>query len=176
MSWRPRFTIVSGLARGVDAAAHRGALTAGGRTVAVLGADSGEPIPQNTSGSVMRSRSEEPSFRNYRSTLRRIADIFRGAIVSSAGCRLALLSRKRHRQRIVDYGTPRGGTGTQVFAVPGFVRAETSRGTHALIKEGAALIEEGHVIDVICPAARTVHARPTGHASQAGSGRGPGKS
>ena len=109
-----------------------------------------ERIRQNISGFVRRSRSTEPSSRNYPWTPLRTADIFRaetgglsfGVIVTEA----AIDSGSLITARLA------ADQGREVFAVPGFVNEETSRGTHALIKEGATLVEQAQdVISVIAP-------------------------
>ncbi|HET6678822.1 MAG TPA: DNA-processing protein DprA [Nitrospira sp.] len=147
------FTIVSGLARGVDAVAHRGALTAGGRTVAVLGCGLGRTYPAEHER--LRHEIEErgavvselpldapPHSGHFPRRNRIISGLSLGVIVTEAAIDSGSLITARLAAE----------QGREVFAVPGFVRAETSRGTHALIKEGAALIEEGQdVIDAIAP-------------------------
>ena len=147
------FTIVSGLARGVDAAAHRGALTAGGRTVAVLGCGLGRTYPAEHErlrheieqrGAVVSELPLDapPHSGHFPRRNRIISGLSLGVIVTEAAIDSGSLITARLAAE----------QGREVFAVPGFVRAETSRGTHALIKEGAALIEEGQdVIDAIAP-------------------------
>ncbi|HET9846009.1 MAG TPA: DNA-processing protein DprA [Nitrospira sp.] len=146
-------TIVSGLARGVDAAAHRGALAAGGRTVAVLGCGLGRTYPAEHER--LRHEIEErgavvselpldapPHSGHFPRRNRIISGLSIGVIVTEAAIDSGSLITARLAAE----------QGREVFAVPGFVRVETSRGTHALIKEGAALIEEGRdVIDAIWP-------------------------
>jgi DNA processing protein len=147
------FTIVSGLARGVDAAAHQGALAAGGRTVAVLGCGLGRTYPPEHQR--LRHEIEErgaviselpldaaPHSGHFPRRNRIISGLSMGVIVTEAaiGSGSLITARLAAEQ------------GRDVFAVPGFVNAETSRGTHALIKEGAALIEEAQdVIDALVP-------------------------
>ncbi len=147
------FTIVSGLARGVDAAAHRGALAAGGRTVAVLGCGLGRTYPVEHER--LRHEIEErgavvselpfdapPHSGHFPRRNRIISGLSLGVIVTEAAIDSGSLITARLAAE----------QGREVFAVPGFVKAETSRGTHALIKEGAALIEQAQdVIDAIAP-------------------------
>jgi DNA processing protein len=147
------FTIVSGLARGVDAAAHRGALAAGGRTVAVLGCGLGRTYPVEHER--LRHEIEErgavvselpldapPHSGHFPRRNRIISGMSLGVIVTEAAIDSGSLITARLAAE----------QGREVFAVPGFVKAETSRGTHALIKEGAALIEQAQdVIDAIAP-------------------------
>lgn len=146
-------TVVSGLARGIDAAAHRGALAAGGRTIAVLGCGIDRTYP-----------SEHEQLR------RQIEE--RGAIVSEVAMGVAPHSHHFPRRNRIISGLSLGvivteaavGSGSlitarlaaeqgrEVFAVPGFVKQDTSRGTNALLKEGAALIECAQdVIDALLP-------------------------
>lgn len=146
-------TVVSGLARGVDAAAHRGALAAQGRTIAVLGCGIDRTYPPEHER--LRRQIEEqgailsevpmgapPHSHHFPRRNRIISGLSLGVIVTEAaiGSGSLITARLAAEQ------------GREVFAVPGFVKEDTSRGTNALLKEGAALIERAQdVIDVILP-------------------------
>jgi DNA processing protein len=147
------FTIVSGLARGVDAAAHRGALAAGGRTVAVLGCGLRRTYPPEhqrlrdeieEQGAVVSELAMDapPHSGHFPRRNRIISGLSVGVIVTEA----AIDSGSLITARLA------ADQGREVFAVPGSVTEETSRGTHALIKEGATLVEQAKdVMDVIAP-------------------------
>ena len=147
------FTIVSGLARGIDAAAHRGALAAGGRTLAVLGCGLGSTYPPEherlrreieAHGAVLSELSLDapPHSGHFPRRNRIISGLSFGVVVAEAAIDSGSL---------ITAGLA-AEQGREVFAVPGSVDSETSRGTHALIKEGAALVEQPQdVIDVILP-------------------------
>jgi DNA processing protein len=146
-------TVVSGLARGVDAAAHRGALAAQGRTIAVLGCGIDRTYPPEHER--LRRQIEEqgailsevpmgapPHSHHFPRRNRIISGLSLGVIVTEAaiGSGSLITARLAAEQ------------GREVFAVPGFVKEDTSRGTNALLKEGAALIERAQdVIDVVLP-------------------------
>jgi len=136
------FTIVSGMARGVDTAAHRGALAAGGETVAVLGSGLARVYPpENASlaeeiagrGAVVSEypvdREARPEFFPQRNRI--IAGLAAGTVVVEAGRRSGALITASFALE----------SGREVFAVPGPVQAEQSRGPHALLRDGAALVE-----------------------------------
>ena len=146
-------TVVSGLARGVDAAAHQGALAAQGRTIAVLGCGIDRTYPPEHER--LRRQIEEqgailseapmgapPHSHHFPRRNRIISGLSLGVIVTEAAINSGSLITARLAAE----------QGREVFAVPGFVKAETSRGTNALLKEGAALIERAQdVIDAILP-------------------------
>jgi DNA processing protein len=146
-------TVVSGLARGVDAAAHRGALAAQGRTIAVLGCGIDRTYPPEherlrrqieEQGAILSevSMGAPPHSHHFPRRNRIISGLSLGVIVTEAaiGSGSLITARLAAEQ------------GREVFAVPGFVKEDTSRGTNALLKEGAALIERAQdVIDVILP-------------------------
>ena len=146
-------TVVSGLARGVDAAAHQGALAAKGRTIAVLGCGIDRTYPPEHER--LRQQIEErgailseapmgapPHSHHFPRRNRIISGLSLGVIVTEAAIRSGSLITARLAAE----------QGREVFAVPGFVKAETSRGTNALLKEGATLIERAQdVIDAILP-------------------------
>lgn len=139
---RAGFTIVSGLARGIDAAAHRGALAAGGRTIAVLGSGVLEVYPSEHKelaaevaghGAVL---SESPPMRApfagaFPQRNRIITGMSMGVIVVEAADRSGALISARHSME----------QNREVFAVPGRVDSRTSRGCHRLIRDGAKLVE-----------------------------------
>lgn len=146
--------VVSGFARGIDAAAHRGALAAeGGRTVAVLGCGLGVDYPTG-----------------HGKLAREVAG--RGALVSELPC--GTPPRAWHfpvRNRVIAalsagilvvQATPRSGSlitvrhaldlGREVYAVPGRIFDERSLGPHALLRDGARLVQHPQdVLDDLVP-------------------------
>lgn len=135
-------TIVSGLALGIDAAAHRGALKAGGRTIAVLGSGFGFMYPAMNkklaediflSGAVISEFSyfTKPLPFNFPRRNRIISGLCSAVVVVEAAERSGSLIT-------ADFALEQG---REVFAVPGFANAPNSRGTNRLIKEGAVLVE-----------------------------------
>jgi DNA processing protein len=138
-------TIVSGLARGIDTAAHRGALEAGGRTVAVLG--SGLQViypPEN--GELARTIERRgalvsqfppgvpPLAGNFPARNRTLAGLALGVVVVEAPERSGAL---------ITAGLA-GELGREVFAVPGQITIETGRGSNRLIQDGAKLVRDWH--------------------------------
>jgi DNA processing protein len=139
---RAGYTIVSGLARGIDAAAHRGALKAGGRTLAVLGSGVLNIYPPEHSGlaeEVCRRGAllsenpprSPPLSGAFPQRNRIITGLGLGVIVVEAADRSGALISARHAME----------QGREVFAVPGRVTDRTSRGCHRLIRDGAKLVE-----------------------------------
>lgn len=136
------FTVVSGMARGVDSHAHRGALQKNGRTVAVLG--SGLDViypPENQKlakeieehGAVISEYplGSQPDPWHFPVRNRIISGMTMGTVVIEAGERSGSLIT-------ADLALQEG---REVFAVPGNISSNTSKGTNKLIKEGAKLVE-----------------------------------
>jgi DNA processing protein len=139
---RVGFTIVSGLARGIDAAAHRGALDAGGRTMAVLASgvlsiyppEHAQLANEITQRGCLLSEAAPrmmPISGAFPQRNRIISGLTLGTIVVEAADRSGALITARHAYE----------QGREVFALPGPVDSRMSRGCHALIKDGAKLIE-----------------------------------
>ena len=135
-------TIISGLAKGIDAAAHRGAIDAAGRTIAVLGHGLSRIFPQentelahhiiNGHGAVVSEfpMNLPPGRTTFPQRNRIVAAWSRATLVVEAPTRSGAL----HTAKLagVDYGG-------SVFAIPGMVDKPTSAGCHALIRDGATL-------------------------------------
>src|SRR3954463_15007585 len=139
---RTGFTVVSGLARGIDAAAHRGALAAGGRTIAVLASGLLEIYPPEhvkladevAANGYLVSESPPrmmPLSGAFPQRNRIISGLSVGTIVVEAANRSGALITARHAYE----------QGREVFAVPGPIDSRVSHGCHALIKDGAKLVE-----------------------------------
>jgi DNA processing protein len=136
-------TIVSGMALGIDTAAHRGALAAGGRTLAVLGSGFANVYPRENmrlmreiaaSGGILSEfpLQTEPERWNFPRRNRIISGLARGVVVVEAPERSgALITAQLALEQ-----------GREVFAVPGRITDETSRGTNRLLREGAKLVED----------------------------------
>ena len=135
-------TIISGLARGIDAAAHRGALAAGGRTIAVLASGVVNIYPPEhdkladeiaAQGAILSEAPPyaEPLSGTFPQRNRLISGLSLGVIVIEAADRSGALITARHAME----------QGRDVFAVPGNVDSRTSRGCHRLIRDGAKLVE-----------------------------------
>jgi DNA processing protein len=139
---RAGYTIVSGLARGIDAVAHRAALAAGGRTLAVLGSGVLNIYPpeheQLAADVIARGAviSENPPLSPplagaFPQRNRIVTGLSLGVIVVEAADRSGALISARHATE----------QGREVFAVPGRVDSRMSRGCHKLIRDGAKLVE-----------------------------------
>ncbi len=139
---RAGLTIVSGLARGIDAAAHRAALAAGGRTLAVLASGVLNIYPPehdklaaeiSSHGALLSEAplGAEPLAGTFPQRNRLISGISLGVIVVEAGHRSGALITARHAME----------QGREVFAVPGPVDSRTAGGCHRLIRDGARLVE-----------------------------------
>ena len=141
-------TIVSGMAYGVDTAAHKGALEAGGRTIAIVGNGVDIVYPSGNvglceeivkSGAVVSefAMSSPPLRGNFPRRNRLISGIALGTLVVEAPERSGALLT-------ADFALEQG---REVFAVPGQIFSEVSKGTNNLIKQGAKLIQS--VDDII---------------------------
>ena len=146
-------TVVSGLARGVDAAAHRGALEAGGRTIAVSGCGIDRTYPPEhqtlrkqieSSGDVLTELPSGATPHSYHFPKRNriISGLSIGVVVTEAALQSGSLITARLAAE----------QGRDVFAVPGPVQSENSRGVNGLIKQGAKLVETvDDVLDELLP-------------------------
>ncbi len=139
---RAGYTIVSGLARGIDAAAHRGALAAGGRTLAVLGSGVLNVYPPEhadlaaeiiSRGAVLSENPplSPPLAGAFPNRNRIITGLSLGVIVVEAPLRSGAMISATHSHE----------QGREVFAVPGRVDSRMSQGCHRLIRDGAKLVE-----------------------------------
>ncbi len=136
------FTIVSGMARGIDRVAHEGALAAGGRTLAVLGCGLDIAYPSDhtdlraqvaAAGAVLTELplGSPPLAAHFPRRNRILSGLSLGVVVvEAAEGSGSLITAKLAAEQ-----------GREVFAVPGPIDTPTSRGTHALLKQGAKLTE-----------------------------------
>ncbi len=135
-------TIISGLARGIDTAAHSGALDAGGRTIAVIGSGLAQLFPQENAalaqhiaqghGAVV---SEFPMYmRPGRTTFPQ-----RNRIVAAWSQATLVVEAPSHSGALITARMAAEEYGRSVFAMPGPVDRPSSAGCHALIREGAIL-------------------------------------
>ena len=146
-------TIVSGLARGIDAAAHRGALAGKGRTIAVLGCGIDRTYPSEhqalrrtieSHGTVLSELpiGAAPLSHHFPRRNRIISGLSLGVLVSEATTDSGSLITARLALE----------QGRDVFAVPGSIKEEACRGSNHLIKEGAKLIEGARdILEEILP-------------------------
>jgi DNA processing protein len=158
-------TIVSGLALGIDAAAHRGGLEAAGSTIAVLGTGADILYPQRNRALGERIAREglivsefplgtPPHGANFPRRNRVISGLARGCLVVEA----ALASGSLITARLA------ADQGREVFAIPGSIHSPHAKGCHALIKQGAKLVESAEdllqELGVHRPAARPAASDP----------------
>lgn len=138
---RAGYAVVSGMAKGIDASAHAGALAAGGDTVGVLGHGIDRVYPRENARlfGAMRERGllvtelppgEEPRAGNFPRRNRLISALSEGVLVVE-------MAAKSGAQHTVTYALEQG---KEVFAVPGPIGSAVSAGTNQLLKEGARLV------------------------------------
>lgn len=154
---RAGVTVVAGLARGIDAAAHRAALAAGGRTLAVMGGGLLKTYPPEHA-ELARQVSEQgclisempPRYVATRHAFPRRNRIISGLtlgtlIVEAAERSGALITARQAMEQNRD-----------VFAVPGPVDNRNSKGCHALLRDGAILVESVEdILDALGPLVET---------------------
>jgi DNA processing protein len=151
-------TVVSGLARGVDSAAHRGALSAGGTTIGVLGSaidviypPEHEPLVRDIEkrGAVISElvpgTGPQPRFFPMRNRI--ISGLTRAVVVIEAGDKSGSLITARCALE----------QGRDVLAVPGNVLSGRNRGAHALLRDGATIVES--VDDILAELGMSSRAR-----------------
>src|SRR5580658_4158124 len=138
---RAGITVISGLARGIDAAAHRGALEAGGRTIAVAATGLSQVYPPEHKelaaqiaehGGVVSESclDQEPIAGLFPQRNRIISGMSLGVIIIEATRTSGALHTARHALE----------QGREVFAVPGRIDSLTSEGCHDLIRDGVPLV------------------------------------
>jgi DNA processing protein len=138
---RVGYTIISGLARGIDGAAHRGALAAGGRTLAILAGGLSRIYPpehidlakevQNSGALLSEAAMEqEPLPAMFPARNRLISGLARAVVIVEAADKSGALITAKHA----------GEQGRPVFAVPGPVDSVASAGSNRLIRQGAVLV------------------------------------
>src|SRR5215472_17187860 len=139
-------TVVSGLARGIDTAAHQGALAAKGRTIAVIGSGLGRLYPpengplaekiRSGSGAVVSefSMNIEPDRQTFPMRNRIISGWSHGILVVEAGLNSgALITASQAIEQ-----------GRCVYAVPGHINAPSAHGSNRLIQQGAKLVMDAN--------------------------------
>ena len=136
------WTIASGLALGIDAAAHRGALAGPGGTIAVVGTGADVLYPARNRALAERIQAEglliselplgtPPAAGQFPRRNRLIAGLSRGVLVVEAALHSGSLITAREA---AEYGR-------EVLAIPGSIHSPLARGCHALIRDGAVLVE-----------------------------------
>ncbi len=137
------FTVTSGLALGIDAFAHRGALAFSGATVAVLGSGLLNVYPKRNQGlaeEIVQSGGALVSEFALNTVARPSHFPQRNRVVSGLSCGVLVVEAALKSGSLI---TARFALqqDREVFAIPGSIRSEVSRGCHAMIKSGAKLVE-----------------------------------
>jgi DNA processing protein len=154
------FAVTSGLADGIDGAAHAAALEVGGWTVAVMGTGPDLVYPRKHHALAARIAAHgalvsefppgtSPRADHFPRRNRLIAGLALGTLVVEAGLRSGSLITARLA----------GEQGREVFAVPGSIHNPLARGCHRLIRDGVRLVEEAaEIVETLAPAARMLGA------------------
>ncbi|HEY8464799.1 MAG TPA: DNA-processing protein DprA [Bacillota bacterium] len=139
---RQGLTVVSGMARGIDSFAHQGALETGGRTIAVLGCGLDVVYPPENRKLMESIAGQGAVISEYPLGTPPLAGNFpaRNRIISGLSLGVVVVEAARDSGSLItaDLALEQG---REVFAVPGNIENEGSRGPHKLIREGAVLVE-----------------------------------
>jgi DNA processing protein len=144
-----KFTVVSGMALGIDTAAHEGALSVRGKTVAVLGSGLNQVYPAENRKLAERIAATGAVISEFALDSGPEAHHFpvRNRIISGMCCGTVVVEATRHSGSLITARLA-AEQNREVFAVPGSVQSFKSMGTHTLIKQGAKLVENAQ--DIVC--------------------------
>ncbi len=136
------FTVTSGLARGIDASGHKGAMKAKGRTIGVLGSGLAEIYPPEHLDLAERIAKDGAVVSEFPMEMAPRKDNFprRNRIISGLSLGVVVVEAARNSGALItaDFALEQG---RELFAVPGQARAAASFGTNMLIRQGAKLVE-----------------------------------
>jgi len=147
------FTVVSGMARGIDGTAHEAAIDAGGRTIAVLGSGVDVAYPFEHEGLYRRISDSGAVISEFPLGTRPLAFNFpaRNRLISGLSLGVVVVEATERSGSLITAALALE-QGREVFAVPGQVGTSRSRGTHRLIRQGAKLVENVEdIVEEIAP-------------------------
>lgn len=144
---RAGLTVVSGLALGIDAAAHHGGLRGGGSSVAVIGTGIDIVYPMRNRALAQRLAEEGCIVSEYPLGMPPVAANFprRNRIISGLARAVLVVEAAAQSGSLITARTA-AEQGRDVFAIPGSIHSPLSKGCHQLIKQGAKLIESAQDI------------------------------
>ncbi|HXA42531.1 MAG TPA: DNA-processing protein DprA [Candidatus Solibacter sp.] len=141
------FVVASGLARGIDACAHRGALDAGGRTIAVMGTGRDRVYPPEHFYLARRIAEQGALVTQFREGTAPLASNFpsRNQTLSGLSLGVVVVEAKRRSGAMLTAGSA-ADQGRLVMAVPGSIYSPTSVGCHELLRDGAHLVSSAEEV------------------------------
>lgn len=150
------FQIVSGMARGIDTAAHKGALNANGKTIAVLGSGLNNIYPKENKNLFNTISQNGTVFSEFKLDAEPLAANFprRNRIIAGLSCGTIVVEAAKRSGSLITARLA-GEYNREVFAVPGSIASKKSEGTHSLLKQGAKLVETE--IDIIDELHHLIH-------------------
>jgi DNA processing protein len=146
-------TVVSGLARGIDSAAHRGALAAGGRTIAVLGSGVDRVYPPENRRLAAEISVRGAVLSQFAPGTPALAHHFpiRNRVIAGLALGVVVVEAAEASGSLITAGHA-ADLGREIMAMPGPAGSPSSRGAHHLIRDGAALVEGWEDVVALLPA------------------------
>jgi DNA processing protein len=168
-------TVVSGLARGIDSAAHRGALESGGRTIAVLGSGVDVIYPPENRRLAGRIIEAGAMVSQFAPGTRPLPHHFpeRNRVIAGLTLAVVVVEAAEKSGALITAGFA-AELGREVMAIPGRVNSPESRGAHRLIQDGAALVQDAEEVIAALPARWQACVKvPTGKDTRGGTAPAP---
>ncbi len=151
-------TIVSGLARGIDTAAHRAALEAGGRTIAFLGGGLGQMYPSENKSLAAEIATSGAVISEYAPLSKPRGGMFpqRNRLIAAAGLATIVVEAPERSGALITARLA-SEMGRSVGALPGPVNSRASQGCHRLIRDGGILISNvNEVLELLGPLSQPI--------------------